>query len=65
MKDKFEGLSAWKEKQQHEKDFLEERLQEARRCMEKLNLQNQELSRKLEAGGATGGCQVRPNYQII
>ncbi|XP_038157979.1 optineurin [Cyprinodon tularosa] len=57
MKDKFEGLSAWKEKQQHEKDFLEERLQEARRCMEKLNLQNQELSRKLEAGGATGGCQ--------
>ncbi|XP_012706953.2 optineurin [Fundulus heteroclitus] len=54
MKERFEGLSAWKEKQGQEREFLEGRLQEARRCVETLTLQNQELSKKLEAGG---GCQ--------
>uniref|UniRef100_A0A3Q2ULM9 Optineurin n=1 Tax=Fundulus heteroclitus TaxID=8078 RepID=A0A3Q2ULM9_FUNHE len=54
MKERFEGLSAWKEKQGQEREFLESRLQEARRCVETLTLQNQELSKKLEAGG---GCQ--------
>ncbi|MEQ2157793.1 hypothetical protein GOODEAATRI_005506 [Goodea atripinnis] len=59
MKERFEGLSLWKEKQRQERDFLENRLQEARRCMETLTLQNQELTKKLEAGGASGGCKVR------
>ncbi|MED6284635.1 hypothetical protein CHARACLAT_021010 [Characodon lateralis] len=57
MKERFEGLSLWKEKQRQERDFLENRLQEARRCMETLTLQNQELTKKLEAGGASGGCK--------
>ncbi|KAM4712201.1 optineurin isoform 2-T2 [Anableps anableps] len=57
MKERFEGLTVWKEKQRQEKDFLENRLQEARRCIETLTLQNQELSKKLEVGGASGGPQ--------
>lgn len=59
MKERFEGLTVWKEKQRQEKDFLENRLQEARRCIETLTLQNQELYKKLEVGGASGGSQVR------
>lgn len=63
MKERFEGLSAWREKQREERDFLESRLEEARGRMEALTRQNQELSRRLEeagrAGEASGGWQVR------
>lgn len=63
MKERFEGLSAWREKQKEERDFLESRLEEARGRMEALSLQNQELSRRLEdtgkIGGAVGGMQVK------
>lgn len=63
MKERFEGLSAWREKQKEERDFLESRLEEARGRMEALTLQNQELSRGLEdtgkTGGAMGGMQVK------
>ncbi|XP_031591545.1 optineurin [Oreochromis aureus] len=56
MKERFEGLSAWREKQKEERDFLESRLEEARGRMEALTLQNQELSRRLEETGKTGGA---------
>lgn len=63
MKERFEGLSVWREKQREEREFLESRLEEARRHMEGLTIQNQELGKKLEdagrAGGAPGGWQVR------
>uniref|UniRef100_A0A672H452 Optineurin n=1 Tax=Salarias fasciatus TaxID=181472 RepID=A0A672H452_SALFA len=58
MKERFEGLSVWKEKQREERHFLENRLEEARGRMETLNLQNQDLTRRLEeAGGAPGELQ--------
>lgn len=61
MKERFEGLSAWREKQREERDFLEARLEEARGRMEALTIQNQDLSKKVEetmkAGGAQGGVQ--------
>ncbi|XP_018518250.1 optineurin isoform X1 [Lates calcarifer] len=61
MKERFEGLTAWREKQREERDFLESRLAEARGRMEALTHQNQELNKKLEeagrAGGAPGGWQ--------
>ncbi|KAM6895652.1 optineurin [Xenentodon cancila] len=56
MKDRFEGLSAWREKQQQDRNFLESRLEEARDRMETLTLQNQELSKRLEDSGRTGGA---------
>lgn len=63
MKERFEGLAAWREKQKKERDFLESRLDEARVRMEALTLQNQELSRRIEEegkpGGAVGGLPVR------
>ncbi|KAM9845596.1 optineurin [Aulostomus maculatus] len=61
MKERFEGLAAWREKQREERDFLENRLEEARGRMETLTIQNQELNKKLEetvkVGGAPGGLQ--------
>lgn len=59
MKERFEGLSVWREKQREEREFLEGRLEEARSRMEALTIQNKELSKRLEAGGAPGGRQVR------
>uniref|UniRef100_A0A3P8U1H0 Optineurin n=1 Tax=Amphiprion percula TaxID=161767 RepID=A0A3P8U1H0_AMPPE len=56
MKERFEGLSVWREKQKQERDFLEGRLEEARGRMETLSLQNQELSKRLEESGRAGGA---------
>ncbi|XP_017288042.1 optineurin [Kryptolebias marmoratus] len=61
MKERFEGLTAWREKQRQERDFMESRLEEARSHMQALTLENQELSKKLEGAGgearARGGGQ--------
>lgn len=62
MKERFEGLAAWREKQWKERDFLESRLKEAQDHMEALTCQNQELSGRAgdgKPGGAEGGLQVR------
>ncbi|XP_070710159.1 optineurin isoform X2 [Pempheris klunzingeri] len=55
MKERFEGLTAWREKQRAERDFLESRLEGARARMDALTLQNQELSRRQGEEGRTGG----------
>lgn len=55
MKERFEDLSAWREKQREERDFLESRLQEARVRIEALTLQNQDLSRRVAEEGKPGG----------
>lgn len=61
MKERFEGLSVWREKQREEKEFLEGRLDEARSRMEALSSHNQELSMKVEEleGEGEGKGQVR------
>ncbi|CAK6959882.1 optineurin isoform X2 [Scomber scombrus] len=58
MKERFEGLTLWREKQREERGFLESKLEEARGHMEALTIQNQELNKKTEGpGGAPGGSQ--------
>ncbi|KAF1372539.1 hypothetical protein PFLUV_G00266550 [Perca fluviatilis] len=52
MKERFEGLSAWREKQREERGFLESRLEEARGRMEELTL---ELNKRTAEEGRTGG----------
>ncbi|XP_049422661.1 optineurin [Epinephelus fuscoguttatus] len=55
MKERFEGLSVWRQKQREERDFLESRLEEARGRMEALTIQNQELTKRIEEGKTGGG----------
>lgn len=63
MKERFEGLAVWREKQREERDFLESRLEEARVRMEALTRHNRELSGKTgndgNAAGAAGELRVR------
>ncbi|XP_058482321.1 optineurin [Solea solea] len=54
MKERFEGLSVWREKQREERDFLERRLEEARVRIEVLTRHNKDLSRRLEESGGAG-----------
>lgn len=63
MKERFEGLTAWREKQQEERNFLESKLEDARKHIDMLTLQNQELSRKTTKDwkGIDGGSMVRIN----
>ncbi|XP_067110937.1 optineurin [Osmerus mordax] len=59
MKERFEDLSTWKDKQREERDFLEGKLDEARRRIEALTIDDQEpRSRRGEQeGGAEGRGQ--------
>uniref|UniRef100_A0A3B4AXQ7 Optineurin n=1 Tax=Periophthalmus magnuspinnatus TaxID=409849 RepID=A0A3B4AXQ7_9GOBI len=52
MKERFEGLAAWKEKQKEEKDFLQSKLTETKARIESLMVENQDLRKKLESQGA-------------
>ncbi|KAJ8381544.1 hypothetical protein SKAU_G00023220 [Synaphobranchus kaupii] len=55
MKEKFEGLAAWKEKQKEERDFLERKLEEAKERVSILTKRNEELRKKLQALEGTEG----------
>ncbi|TRY55448.1 hypothetical protein DNTS_004882 [Danionella cerebrum] len=55
MKERFEGLSAWKEKQKEERDFLEQRLEEAKTRLNSMDAENAGLNKRvieLEKNGA-------------
>ncbi|XP_073694313.1 optineurin [Garra rufa] len=57
MKERFEGLSAWKEKQKEERDFLEQRLEEAKTRLNTMDAENEALKKRveeLEKSGAEG-----------
>ncbi|KAJ8261781.1 hypothetical protein GJAV_G00158330 [Gymnothorax javanicus] len=49
MKERFQGLSSWKEKQKEEREFLEGRLDEAKERVSVLTKCNEELRKKLLA----------------
>uniref|UniRef100_A0A671SKP3 Optineurin n=1 Tax=Sinocyclocheilus anshuiensis TaxID=1608454 RepID=A0A671SKP3_9TELE len=48
MKERFEGLSAWKEKQKEERDFLEQRLEEAKTRLNAVDSENEALKNRVE-----------------
>ncbi|XP_018603586.1 optineurin-like isoform X2 [Scleropages formosus] len=69
MKERFEGLSAWKEKQKEERDFLEGKLEEAKKHVTVLNKQNEELRVKLltleeKTGGSAQGEASSQNSEL-
>ncbi|XP_060759395.1 optineurin isoform X2 [Neoarius graeffei] len=48
MKERFEGLSAWKEKQKEERGFLEKRLEEAKQRVQSLDSENELLKKRVQ-----------------
>ncbi|KAJ8384342.1 hypothetical protein AAFF_G00205950 [Aldrovandia affinis] len=56
MKERFEGLSAWKEKQKEERDFLEAKLDEAKERVATLTKRNEDLRKKLQSLEAAEGA---------
>lgn len=48
MKERFEGLSAWKEMQKEERDFLEKRLEEAKTKLNTMDAENEMLKKRVE-----------------
>ncbi|KAG8142570.1 hypothetical protein E2320_005789 [Naja naja] len=49
MKDRFEELSAWKEKLKDEREFYESKFKEARQCLATKCLENESLHQKLQS----------------
>ncbi|CAL1568712.1 unnamed protein product [Knipowitschia caucasica] len=59
MKERFEGLAVWKEKQKDDKNFLETKLCDAKVQIESLMAEKQDLRKKMEAqGGETQDSEV-------
>ncbi len=48
MKERFEGLSAWKETQKEERNFLEKRLEEAKTRLNTMDSENEALKKRVE-----------------
>nr|XP_060634216.1 optineurin-like isoform X1 [Anolis sagrei ordinatus] len=49
MKDRFENLSAWKEKLKEEREFYEIKFKEARQCLANKCVENETLKKQLQA----------------
>ncbi|KAL7982782.1 hypothetical protein Chor_010380 [Crotalus horridus] len=62
MKDRFEELSAWKEKLKEEREFYESKFKDARQCLAAKCLENESLHQKLQSLGEKGerGTQDSP-----
>ncbi|XP_053718314.1 optineurin isoform X1 [Synchiropus splendidus] len=58
MKERFDDLSAWRNKQLEERNFLESRLDEARVRIETLTLDNKEMKDKLEESERVAGTNA-------
>ncbi|XP_022527531.2 optineurin [Astyanax mexicanus] len=66
MKERFEGLTVWKEKQKEERSFLESRLEEARQRVHALDSENELLKKRVQeleshtgAGEGEGDMQAQ------
>ncbi|KAI1905431.1 hypothetical protein AGOR_G00016110 [Albula goreensis] len=66
MKERFEGLTVWKEKQKDERDFLEGKLEEARERVNQLSKRNDQLWKKLQLqeASAKGGDQSFDSSEV-
>ncbi|XP_030309304.1 optineurin isoform X9 [Calypte anna] len=49
MKDRYEELSAWREKQKEEREFYELKFKEAKQCLEAKCIENEQLQQQLQS----------------
>lgn len=48
MKDRYEELSVWREKQKEEREFFESKFKEAKNCLQAKCVENEELRKQLQ-----------------
>ncbi|XP_017554372.1 optineurin isoform X1 [Pygocentrus nattereri] len=71
MKERFEGLTLWKEKQKEERNFLESRLEEARERVRALDAENELLKKRVQeleshaAAGEGEGAGVQAKLEAL
>ncbi|NXY70987.1 OPTN protein, partial [Glareola pratincola] len=64
MKDRYEELSIWREKQKEEREFYELKFKEAKQCLQAKCIENEQLQQQLqslkerEEGAETEGCMA-------
>ncbi|XP_054255499.1 optineurin [Indicator indicator] len=64
MKDRYEELSIWREKQKEEREFYESKFKEAKQCLLAKCIENEQLQQQLqslkerEEGNETEGCMA-------
>ncbi|NWU51034.1 OPTN protein, partial [Dromas ardeola] len=69
MKDRYEELSIWREKQKEEREFYELKFKEAKQCLLAKCIENEQLQQQLqslkerEEGAETEGC-VAPEKEV-
>ncbi|NXN89550.1 OPTN protein, partial [Bombycilla garrulus] len=69
MKDRYEELSTWREKQKEEREFYELKFKEAKQCLEAKCIENEQLQQQLqslkerEEGAEMEGC-VAPEKEV-
>ncbi|KAL1275494.1 hypothetical protein QQF64_035117 [Cirrhinus molitorella] len=65
MKERFEGLSAWKEKQKEERDFLEQRLEEAKTRLNTMDVENEALKKRVEELEKSGAECLHTELEVL
>ncbi|NWV26043.1 OPTN protein, partial [Origma solitaria] len=69
MKDRYEELSTWREKQKEEREFYELKFKEAKQCLQAKCIENEQLQQQLqslkerEEGAEMEGC-VAPEKEV-
>ncbi|XP_068258549.1 optineurin isoform X3 [Nyctibius grandis] len=63
MKDRYEELSIWREKQKEEREFYELKFKEAKQCLEAKSIENEQLQQQLQSlkereGAEMEGCMA-------
>ncbi|NXC25314.1 OPTN protein, partial [Campylorhamphus procurvoides] len=69
MKDRYEELSVWREKQKEEREFYELKFKEAKQCLQAKCIENEQLQQQLqslkerEGGAEMEGC-IAPEKEV-
>ncbi|XP_062851217.1 optineurin [Trichomycterus rosablanca] len=65
MKERFEGLSAWREKQKEERGFLESRLEEAKARVQALEAENEQLKKDHSGAVKDEGAGLQAKLEAL
>lgn len=58
MKDRYEELSTWREKQKEEREFYELKFKEAKQCLQAKCIENEQLQQQLQSLKEREGAEM-------